>query len=47
MADDKLVHQVIPVGLLEDRQMTKVVLQPPSLRLMRIKRNKHYDICLL
>lgn len=47
MADDKLMHHVIPVGFLEDRQVAEVVLQPPSLRLVKIKRNKNFDICLL
>lgn len=43
MADDELVQQVIPAGLLEDRQVAKVVLQPPSLRLER----KDFEIHLL
>lgn len=31
MTNDKLVDQVIPGGLFEDRQVTKVMLQPSSL----------------
>lgn len=33
MTDDKLVQNVIPAGLLEDRQVAEVVLQPAGLRL--------------
>lgn len=38
MTDDKLVQHVIPPGLLEDRQVAKVVLQPSSLRLKQRKK---------
>lgn len=31
MSNDKLVYQVIPLRLLEDRKVTKVMLQPASL----------------
>lgn len=38
MTDDKLVQNVIPAGLLEDRQVAEVVLQPSGLRLGGIGR---------
>ena len=41
MTNDKLVQQVIPAGLLEDRQVAKVMLQPSSLQLQKMKRNRH------
>lgn len=44
MANDEVVHKVIPAGRLEHRQVAKVVLQPTGLRL---KINKQFDICLL
>lgn len=47
MANDKLVQHVIPAGLLEDRQVAKVVLQPSGLRLERTKRNENFEICLV
>lgn len=31
MTDDELLQHVVPAGLLEDRQVAKVVLQPSSL----------------
>lgn len=35
MANDKLLQQMIPVGVWEDRQVAEVVLQPSSLGLKK------------
>lgn len=45
MADSKLLQQVIPAGLLEDRQVAKVVLQPTSLRLNKRKKSILKVVC--
>lgn len=47
MSNDKLVQHVIPAGLLEDRQVAKVMLQPSGLRLEKQKRYEHFEIYLL